>query len=204
MKKKRAPHKQLIEAGKAARDILADRGIIKRDEDSAIAAILADPKAPILPGGGGSPVSPQPYIPQPWTIHASRRILKDIGRIWQQEVANDDERKSNGIAFFKFILEELNRPKTKLGIAIAKTVETEQYDQSLLSRQETIEGVKRLFIDSFAVAVIVHAHMDVADYLEWFLNWSEQLLQRWPKDQQWIDSGKVPTLQQTNGEEDNN
>ena len=196
MAKKRAPRDQLIEAGKQAREILADRGVIKKDQDSAIAAILQDPNAPILPGGGGSPVSPQPYIPQPWTIHAARRILKDIGRIWQIEVADDDVRKTNGIEFFKFILEELNRPKTKLNIAIEKTVAQQQYDQTLLSRKEGTEAIKGLFIDSFAIAVIVHAHTDTADYLEWFLSWTEQLLDRWPKDQRWIDSGSSPAVPQ--------
>jgi hypothetical protein len=197
-KRKRAPHDQLIEAGKQARDILADRGVIKKDHHSAIASILQNPNAPILPGGGGSPVSPQPYIPRPWTIHATRTILKDIGRIWQIEVANDDVRKNNGLEFFKFILEELNHPNTKLNTAIKNTVDQQQYDQSLLSRKETIEAVKRLFIDSFAIAVIVHAYTDTADYLEWFLYWTDQLLNQWPKDQRWIDSGNTPTAPNSN------
>lgn len=193
-KKKRAPRAQLIEAGKEARKIMADRGIIQPDDKSAIATILATPGTPTLPGGGGSPVSPQPYVPLPWTIHASRRILKDIGRIWNDEVGNDDPKKMNGLEFFKFILIELNKPKSKISVAIAKTVESQQYDQTHLSRKSTTEDLQRLFIDSFAIAVIAHAHTDVAEYLEWFLMWTERLLNLWPENQRWIDSGKTPGL----------
>ena len=190
MSKKRAPRKQLIEAGKQARDILADRGIIRPDNDSAVARILQNPDSPILPGGGGSPWSPQPYVPQPITIRDTRRIVRDLGRMWQADIEDSDPRKMIGLEFFKYIIEELNKIKSKLNILIAKTVDDNEYDQKFLSRQEGVDAVTKFLCDSFAVAVVVHSHTDVAEYLEWFNDWSIKIAHLWPLKDRWIATGE--------------
>jgi len=192
-KKKRLDHQRLVQAGKDARDILANRGIIKKDEQSLIAQILQDPTSPPLPGGGGSPVSPQPYVPRPHTINIARRIMGDLMYMWNHDVDDNDERKMNGIEFFKFIVIQMNIATSKVNTAIVKTVESKEYNQTFLSRQETINAVKGLFIDSFAISVIAGTCNDVADFYVWFRDWTERLLNLWPKDQQWIDNPNALT-----------
>jgi hypothetical protein len=198
MTKRQAPRKQLIEAGKQAREILADRGIIRPDTDSAVARILQSPDAPILPGGGGSPWSPQPYVPQPITIRDTRRIVRDLGRMWQADIEDDDPRKLIGIEFFKYVIEELNKTKSKLNVAIVKTIEDKTYDQKFLSRQEVIDAITKFLCDSFAVAIVVHSHTDVVDYLEWFDEWSMKLAYLWPLKDRWLVTGeKSPDIHGT-------
>lgn len=201
MDKKRPSRKQLIEAGKQAREILADKGIIRPDNDSAVARILQDPKSPILPGGGGSPWAPQPYVPQPITIRDTRRIVRDLGRMWQVDIEDGDPRKLIGIEFFKYIIEELGKTKSKLNIAIAKTVEDKTYDQKFLSRKEAIDTIIKFLVDSFAVAIVVHSHVDVPEYLEWFDDWSMKLAYLWPLKDRWVATGE--TTSQIHGTQDN-
>ena len=183
--KKRPPLKQLVDAGKMARETLSERKIILPDEKSAIAKILQTKGAPILPG------SNPPYLPYPWTINIARRIIYDFGRAWQKEINNDDKRKSNGLEFFKYVIEGLNRPKSVIDDLIEKTVSEKTYDQKYLSRKETIDALKRFFVDSFAVSVIIRSHTDTVDYLEWFLDWSNSLLNLWPENIRMIDGKKT-------------
>ena len=194
MAKKRQEFKKLVESGKAARDILSERGIIKKDDQSLIAGILQDPNAPILPGGANSPTSAQPYLPRPWTINAARRVMMDMARMWKHDIDETDPKRMNGLEFFKFVLEQLSIPESKLNVAIAKTVEDKEYDQKFLSQRDTVDALKKLYIDSFAISVISGTSNDVADFLEWFIEWTDRLLNLWPENDRWIDSGKTPKM----------
>lgn len=178
--KRRAPHKQLIEAGREARRILEERKIILPAGQSAVDRIHSMPGAPILPGIPS-------YIPFPWTINATKRIVYDLGRAWMAEQTNDVT-KNNGTEFFKFVLEGMNRPKSVVATMMAKTVAAKEYDQKHLSRNETIDALKKFLIDSFAIAVIVKTHTDVAAFLEWFLHWSDSLIKLWPEHLRGIDA----------------
>jgi len=181
--KRRPPRKQLIKAGKAAREILQERKIILPPEQSAVNKIQNTKGSPILPGIPA-------YIPYPWTINAARRVVRDLGRSWLEEIKDSDKRKTVGVEFFKYILEGLNRPKSKISILITETAERKEYDMKYLSRKETIDALRRFMVDCFAIAVIVKAHDDVAEFLEWFLQWSESLLNLWPANIRNIDGWK--------------
>ena len=183
MKKKRAPHDKLIQAGKDARALLAKRGAIAPDDKSIITKIVQTKGAPILPGI-------PPYLPRPWTLNATKRIIYDFGRAWQKEIRDDDKRKENGLEFFKFVIEGMNRPESVVNSLIAKTIEKKEYEQKYLSRKETIDALKRFLIDSFAISVIVKSHTETSDYLEWFYEWSGKLLLYWPTSLQMIDAKK--------------
>lgn len=184
MKKRRAPHKQLIEAGKEARKILVDRKIILPQEQSIIDKIQKTPGAPMLPGI-------MPYIPYPWTINAVRRILLDLATAWRNEIDNNDPRKGVGIEFFKYVIEGLNRPQDVISQLIEKSGEEKTYELKFFSRKDTIEGIKRFLIDSFAISVIVKTHTDISEYLMWFDSWSMSLLKCWPENIQGIDGKKT-------------
>jgi len=183
LKKKRAPHKQLIEAGNLAKEILVDRKIIAPTEKSRINEILNTPNSPHLPGLPA-------YLPYPWTINAARRIVYDFGRLWQKEIADSDNKKLNGIEFFKFILEGLNQEQSKISKAIEHTVNTKEFAQKHLSQKETLNAMKRFFVDSFAISVIAKSHTDVAEYIIWFQEWTNKLLALWPKNIQGVDGKK--------------
>jgi len=186
MSKKRPPRKQLLEAGKFARGILEERKLILPKHQSAIDRIRNTVGAPMLPINRG-----QYYLPRPWTINLVRRMVRDVARIYLEEMKkNPDSKKMVGNNFFKFVLQELNRVKSKVNVLIDETVKTEEYNRMLLNKKETIEAVKIFLVDSFAIAVVAKQHIDVADYIEWFDSWSISLRNLWSKNEQFIDSGK--------------
>ena len=201
--KKRPDHKQLIEAGNEARRILAERKVILPDAESAIQRIVKDKNAPMLPGRPGE----RPYLPFPWTINISRRIIYSLGRAWQADKKNKKDI-DNGVEFFKYVIEGLNRPKSTLNKLIKDTVKNKKYDQKYLDRKNTLESMKRFLVDSFAIAVISKSHTKISDYLEWFLEWTNQLLKQWPENLRNIDGKdtqirygkKVNNISQSNGD----
>ncbi len=161
------------------------------DEKSLIAKILNTPGTPQLPGGGeNNSRSPQPYLPMPWTINMARRIIYDLGKAWVYEIPNDDPKKENAPEFWKFCIEGLNRPKSKLNAAIQSTVAKKEYDQKFLSRMNALDSMMTFLIDSFAVSAMSKSHTDVAEYLEWFYEWTDKLLKLWPENLRHIDGKK--------------
>jgi hypothetical protein len=68
-----------------------------------------------------------------------------------------------------------------------KSIQEKTYNQSLLSKKETLNSMKRFMVDSFAIAVVVKSHIDVVDFLEWFKDWTDRLLNLWPENIRGID-----------------
>src|SRR5579872_2959408 len=94
-KKQRPPIEQLREAGKIARQMLVDRGIISKV--SIIDEIVKDKKAPRLPGI-------PPYLPQRWTIKTSQRIMRNLLIMWREKTLYDVRKRENITQFFKFVM----------------------------------------------------------------------------------------------------
>ncbi|MHB8483586.1 MAG: hypothetical protein ACYDBV_12770 [Nitrospiria bacterium] len=192
MRKKRPSREELLEAGKFAKDLLVKRKIILSEKDSAIDKILKDEKAPPLPGIPA-------YLPYPWTIHATRRVIFDLGKAWQIEVDESDPKKNRGPEFFKFAIEGLNKPESDIAGFIEKTVEEKKYDQRFLSRKDALKAIRRFMVDSFAISVIAKSHIDTADFFEWFMEWSDRLLNLWPTSVRFVDA----KITKTNVKKDN-
>jgi hypothetical protein len=178
---------KIVTAGREARKILAKKNIIKNDSESIIDEILKNPEAPILPGGSSSK-SGRVYLPSPWTINTSRRIVYDIARLWELEVKKSKTKNLEGSGFFVFAIKELNRVESSLEKAIRKKVKKEEYDFVLLNRRETINAIKIFLVDSFAISVIAKAHDDAISYLKWFDHWSVELLKLWPRSVSSVDA----------------
>jgi hypothetical protein len=70
---------------------------------------------------------------------------------------------------------------------IEKSEKEKTYELKFFARKDTIEGIKRFLIDSFAISVIAKTHEGVAEYLEWFDDWSMRLLRCWPENIRGID-----------------
>jgi len=173
MKKRRPPRKQLLEAGKFARELLAERKIILPKEKSAVDTIMQTKGAPMLPGIPA-------YLPYPWTINGSRRILYDLAREWEHEHKSDGLL-NNITEFFKFVVKALREEESVINQKIHITVQTKEYDFRFLHQKDAIKGIRKLLVDSFAVSIIAKSNTDVVAYLEWFQEWTENLLKQWGK-----------------------
>jgi hypothetical protein len=171
-KKKHAPHKQLVRAGKMAHELLAEKGIILPQDKSAIDRILQTANAPTLPG---TPA----YLPYPWTINASRRILYDLTREWQNENKNDQNKLNDITQYFKFIIRALRDEEKTIDVKIHLTVQEKKYDFKLLHQKDAIKGIRKLMVDSFAVSIIAKSNSDTVTYLDWFHEWTDNLLKQW-------------------------
>ena len=171
--KKRFPNREkLIEAGNFAKDLLTEKGLILPKEKSAIDKILSTDGAPTLPGIPA-------YLPYPWTIHATSRVLYDLSREWELNTKRDPSKQNNISEFFKFVVNTLKEEERNLNVKIHMTVQERKYDFRLLHRKDAIKGVRKLLVDSFAVSIIAKSNDDVASYLDWFHGWSERLIKQW-------------------------
>ncbi len=179
MKQKRAPIEQLREMEKVGREILVKRGVIAKE--SIIDKIIADPKAPMLPGL-------VPYLPHDQTIKLSQRIMYDLLREWQFE--NKLEREQENVAeFFKFVINRLTSIEKKYKKEINqknqavkkgyKKVRTLSSMFNSIERSEATRGMNKFFVDSFAISVIVKSNDTTSQYAEWFLNWTDDLYTLW-------------------------
>lgn len=172
MKKKHAPLKELKKSEAFAKEILRERGFILPKGNSAIDTILHSKNAPTLPGIPA-------YLPYPWLINATRRIIYDLGREWQA-VKKDAKEADNIAGFIRFVIGRLNEEEAKAVFDVHETVRKKEYDFKYLHRRDSVKGVRRFIVDSFAVSVVVKSNADTAVYLEWFYEWTERLLQFWP------------------------
>jgi hypothetical protein len=172
--KKRPDHKKLVEAGIEARRILAKRGFIKSDEESAIVEILKRKDAPILPGYIA-------YLPYQWTLNASKRMMFDLTAEWLDKYKKDIARQENVDSFFKFVISRMDEEQSKNAKEMKSTVKYKKYDLKLLNQKDIINGIKKFFIDSFAVAVIAKSNDSVSSYIEWFDSWTKSLLDLWTR-----------------------
>jgi hypothetical protein len=177
--KRRAPIEQLREASKIARQMLIDKGI--HSKESMIDKIVKDAKAPMLPGLA-------PYLPHEWTIKATQRIMGDLVIIWAEKCKRNKKRMENITEFWKFVVKELHTMEEKfateemlMGEAIKK-----QKDVLLLKdvfsptrKKENLHAIHRFIVDSFAVGIVLKQNHATSEYLNWFLDWTQDLYEYW-------------------------
>jgi hypothetical protein len=180
-KKRRAPIEQLREAGKIARQLLVDRGIITKE--STIDQLLQLENSPTLPGIPA-------YLPHQWTIQASIRIMRDLIVMWKEYSIKEKIEPEDLTAFFKFIIKELRLEEKKFTkemknvpklIKSMKEVPVLKDVFSPMRKRDGMRAIHRFFIDSFAVAVALKKHSSVSEYANWYLDWAQDLDALWSK-----------------------
>lgn len=183
MAKKRPPIEQLREAGRMARQMLVDKGILAKD--SILDKIMKE-GGPTLPG---IPV----YLPHQWTLKAAQRIMYDLLIIWKSECKNDSTKAENITEFFKFVINELRKQEQNFNkdigeipkfIKSMKNVPLLKDIFSPMRKKESMKAIQRFFIDSFAVAVALKNNYSTSDYANWFLDWTQDLYALWVKPEQ--------------------
>jgi len=196
-KKKRQSIDQLREAGKIATEMLRDRHIIA--DKSVIDQILQDSKAPTLPGIPA-------YLPHEWTIKAAQRVMRDIVIMWKEEFKdNPSARQKDDITeFWKFVVMKMRELETDFNREIVaipaqvRKMEKQVGEVPLLKdvfgpwrKKENERAILHFLVDSFAIAVVVKQNHSVGEYLEWFLEWTQDLHLLWIKPQKRKDFKRV-------------
>lgn len=188
-KKKRQDIQRLREVQKFARDYEVRKGLIH--EESVIDRLARDPNAPVLPGLPS-------YLPRPWTIHQTRRVVYDLGREWQATHKENPQMAGNIAEFAKFgvsVLNEQVKKHRKSMKDMSKVVDDYVATDTAVAphdvfkpieNYETAKAIRQFIIDSLAVAIIVKRYDDTADFLEWFMGWTNQLLDQWTPQQRLI------------------
>lgn len=178
-KKKRAPIEQLREAGKIARQMLIDKGI--HSKESLIDKILADSKAPMLPGIPA-------YLPHEWTIKATQRIMRDLIIVWIEKCGKDKKKRENITEFWKFVVKELHKQekvfqkeeaKMKASLRNSKYIPLLKDVFMPTRNKENTHAIQRFLIDSFAVGIVVEQNHSTSEFLNWFLDWTQNLYTYW-------------------------
>ncbi len=183
-KRKRAPIEQLRAAGKVARQMLVDKGIITKE--STIDQLLKLEKTPTLPGIPA-------YLPHQWTIQASVRIMRDMLVMWKSYSIEKKIDPENLTEFFKFVIKEMRSEERKFNkemkqvpklIKSMKEVPVLKDIFSPMRKRDGLKAIHRFFIDSFAVAVALKKHTSTSEYANWYLDWTQDLDALWtkPKD----------------------
>ena len=193
--KKRLPIEQLREAGRLAKQMLIDRGILAKE--SVIDKILKDSKAPTLPGIPS-------YLPHEWTLKASQRIMRDIVVVWKDKCKNDQKKLQNITEFWKFVIAQLREQEREFGKELTamsgqvKTMDESMKDVPVLKdifspmrKKENINAIQRFLIDSFAVAVVLKQHHNTSEYLNWFIDWTQDMYLLWVQPKKRKDVPRV-------------
>lgn len=193
--KKRAPLEQLREAGRMARQMLVDKGILAKE--SVIDQIVKDSRAPTLPGIPA-------YLPHEWTLRAAQRIMRDLVVIWKEETKGKKKQRENITEFWKFVLSNLRAQEeafaTEKKAMPAKIAEMEKKIGEVLvlkevfspmRKEENLKAIQHFLVDSFAVAIVVKQHHSVGEYLNWFLDWTQELHLLWVKPSKRKDVKRV-------------
>jgi hypothetical protein len=121
----------------------------------------------------------------------------DIGREWQLEKKNEAFTANKLDEFFKFVIGRLNTENyvfqkymniqaSNINEAIAKGQSTEGKTLAQWLRpqdvKDMVNALSVFIVDSFAVAIASKSASETSDFLEWYLHWTQQLLNYWPKD----------------------
>lgn len=186
--KKHAKKKDLDYLNDFTEDRLKGRGLLT--EESVVDNIRNKAGAPMLPGL-------REYLPTPLLINLGRRALFDIGREWQLETKNSKFTQNKLDEFFKFTAKKLNtegyafqRVMNEQAAEINKFIK-EGKDTTSKSvgewlrpqdMKDVINGLSVFMVDSFAVCLATKSASETAEFLEWFLGWTQQLLLYWPAD----------------------
>lgn len=191
--KKRAPVEQLKAAGEEARKKLVERGILSPfnvvDETTKRYPDL------VLPGMPS-------YIPHKWTIKSSQRIMYDIFKMWQFHNEKQKKNKTDNLALFiEFCIKEMNYQeevaKKKMDtqgtmIKYLKKVPVIGKIFEPINQYETIRGVKKFFVDSFAVSIIVNGQTTTTgEFAEFFFTWTNKLYTIWEKQDDKLQGHKI-------------
>jgi len=187
-KKKHAKKKDLDYLNDFTKDRLQGRGLLT--ETSVVDTIKNQAGAPLLPGL-------REYLPTPLLINLGRRALFDIGREWQLETKNSAFTQNKIDEFFKFTAKRLNGE----GYAFQKLMNERAAEINKLVKEgkntqvksvgewlrpqdmkDVVNGLSVFMVDSFAVCIATKSAQDTAEFLEWFMRWTQQLLLYWPED----------------------
>lgn len=190
-KKRRAPIDQLRAAGRIAKRLAVERGLIA--EHSVIDQLIQSKDAPTLPGIPS-------YLPHQWTLKAAQRMMYDLLIIWKDECKDEPMRAENITEFFKFVVNELRQKSEKYEkenenvpklLKSMKTVPVLKDIFSPMRKKESSEAIHRFFIDSFAVAIAIKNNHTTSEYANWFLTWTQDLYALWVKPE---ERSKIPRV----------
>jgi len=180
--KRHAPIHQLRKAGQMAYEQLVKKGILT--SESSIEKIKKEYPDLHLPGL-------YPYLPHKWTIKSSERMMYDIFKLWQFECKGEAKKIEDLSAFIEFTIRELNRleerakKKMKNMEKIIKDIEDAPVLGKVfepVNQYETTKAMKKFFVDSFALAVMVNGKEScTGEFAEWFFSWTESLYNVWEK-----------------------
>ena len=188
MAKKHAKKKDLDYLNDFTKDRLQGRGLLT--ETSVVDTIKNRAGAPMLPGL-------REYLPTPLLINLGRRALFDIGREWQLETKSNAFTQNKLDEFFKFTVKKLNvegyafqklmneqAAEINKLVKEGKSTETKSVGEWLRPQdmKDVMTGLSVFMVDAFAVGIATKSATDTADFMEWFLRWTNQLLTYWPED----------------------
>ena len=200
--KKRAPIEQLRAAGRVATQMLVSRGIIAKD--SVIDKILLDAKSPKLPGIPAYlphewTITASQRVMRDlvfmWLAETQKEInpsKKLLGKKNKSGIEVDEKRREDITEFWKFCLSNLkdqeaafNKEKKAMPAKLAE-IEKKIGEVPVLKdvfspmrKEENLKALQHFLVDSFAVAIVVKQHHSVSEYLNWFLDWTQDLHFLW-------------------------
>jgi hypothetical protein len=185
MRKKHAPIEQLRKAGEDAQKKLIERGIAS--SENIVEKTAKEHPDLILPGMPS-------YLPHKWTLKTSQRIMYDIFKMWQHKNAKlpkEKDRTESLTAFIEFCIKEMNsqeesaKKKMNMQGSLLKSLKKVPVLGKIfepINQYETIRGIKKFFVDSFAVAIIVNGEATItSEFAEFFFSWTNKLYTIWEK-----------------------
>lgn len=187
-KKKRAPIEQLRQAGKIAKEMAIKRGL--RTENSVIDDILQNANAPKLPGIPS-------YLPHEWTLKAAQRIMYDLLVMWRDETKEDAKRAENITAFWTFVIQQLRAQEKVFDeemkdmprlVKMSATAPLLKDIFGPMRKKENVKAIQHFFVDAFAVSIVIKSNVCVSDFVNWFVDWTEELYKFWIKP---VEKGKI-------------
>jgi hypothetical protein len=177
--KNRPPIEQLREAGRIAKEMLKQKGII----GATLEEIVKDANAPILPGIPS-------YLPHKWTIAKAGMGMGEILREWLAACGRNKKRFSNCTLFFKFAVKYSEKKvklkkmeKIMMGMSLKELDDVPVLSQIMKPMQDfqVMKALLKFYIDSFAVSVMVQQNASTEEYYEWFYDWLGALYKLWEK-----------------------
>jgi hypothetical protein len=178
--KQRAPHEQLLEAGRMAKRMLQEKGI--EAKKSILDEITKTEGAPLLPG------IPY-YLPHRWTLKKSQQIMYDLLLLWKDKCNKDTKKDPENITqFFQFLIGELRQQEKDYDREIARVPKLIKSLKTIpvlkdvflpVNKRDVVRSIQRFFIDSLAVAIVVKNNHSTSEYANWFLDWTEELHKIW-------------------------
>ena len=171
----------MLKAGEEARKKLIERGLMSFE--NVVERTAKEHPNLILPGMPS-------YIPHKWTIKSSQRIMYDIFKMWTFiNTDSNNNQLDNLTLFITFCITEMNKQeetaKAKMDAqgALLKYLKKVPVISKIfepINQYETIRAIKKFFIDSFAVGIIVNGEVSTtSEYAEFFFDWTEKLWNIW-------------------------